>query len=222
MYNIFLWRALALMLCAVVAPLQAMDKRKKQKIDGPGEEAVVASHGVSLDIKRLKKGIYGVIASCDETSDELYIRGIESIKANQGTLKDISFQQLQLFPSFEPQFLKILTIKCEYTLLSDFIEMHHRSYPEQENGINFLYTTENSLKGNENPGRTLVRVKQYTLLDVAHAAYVVARAENKPAGTEYRIMRLLVEQGGETFENLSKPKWPLGLPIDSNLSADNE
>jgi hypothetical protein len=193
-----IWSALILMLCVGIVPLHAMNMNEREIID---------ARSLSIDIRQVRNGIHEVIIGCDDANDAVYASGIQNIQTKQRRLHAFTFQDLGIFPSFEPHFLKILTIKGEHRLLSDFLDMYHRSYPERTSGINFLYTVALESDGKSIRSAAKKKEMQYTLLDVAHTAYIAARAEGKPAETESQILRLLINQGGETFENLSKPKW---------------
>lgn len=139
--------------------------------------------------KVLRENIYKILVSVNDRDAALYAEGIACIRNGQHYLKRLSFSAFKLFPAFERIFLKALVIHKEKGLLPDFLEMYRRSYPQSRDGINFTYKLE------KQNGRKK-EIIEYTLLDVALAAYAEV-PEQKKAGAEAEIMQLLIAHGGQ-------------------------
>jgi len=165
-----------LLILSSISPLYGMDQKNEEK-----------RKKCQSDM-RIKGNMYGIFASCGD--EDLYNESIERLNNRKSDLQNISFKEMEIIPSFAHLLLKNLVIKKEKALLSDFLAMYNRSYPESNRGINFTYT----LKTEDQRRKKNVT---YTLLDVAWTAYVVARAENKLATEERDIVQLLMDEGGE-------------------------
>lgn len=136
--------------------------------------------------ERVCRYIQEVIVGTSEEDSALCAHGIQSIQKHKNYLKNMTFQQFKLLPIFEQAFLKALVVRKEKELLSEFIDMYSRSYPESKDGINFIYVL----------GKRGSDAGSYTLLDVALTACGVAWEKKESGKHEWEIVELLLEKGG--------------------------
>ena len=194
--------------CCVFIPVHAMVEQRKP----------FKKQQLSMNNSRTKRAICTLaVADLIDLHEPKKMYSIEKrylIQTKSDLNKIPSFQSLKISPFIMKLFLKTLVINGEAELLSPFLALYERSYPNGAEGINFTYTldaSQNKEPISASPSRARSSRENhpetfYTLYDAAEVTFLDLRTANRSTNRAEKVLKILIHHGADTHKNIMSGK----------------